>query len=30
MHVFNKDETVLKSFPDIFNEIKSRKNVILL
>jgi len=30
IHVFNKDETVLKSFPDIFNEIKSRKNVILL
>jgi len=30
IHVFNKDETVLKDFPQIYEEIKSRKNVILL
>ncbi|NVP17199.1 hypothetical protein HUU51_00605 [Candidatus Gracilibacteria bacterium] len=30
IHVFNKDETVLKDFPQIYDEIKSRKNVILL
>jgi len=30
IHVFNKDETVLKEFPDIFEKIKNRKNVILL
>jgi len=30
IHVFNKDETVLKSFPDIYDSIVSRKNVILL
>jgi 5'-nucleotidase len=30
IHVFNKDETVLKEFPDIYNKIKDRKNVILL
>ncbi|MDD3793345.1 MAG: hypothetical protein PHI37_00865 [Candidatus Gracilibacteria bacterium] len=30
IHVFNKDETVLKSFPEIYDNIKSRKNVILL
>lgn len=30
IHVFNKDETVLKDFPEIYNEINSRKNVILL
>lgn len=29
IHVFNKDETVLKSFPNIYDSIKSRKNVIL-
>lgn len=30
IHVFNKDETVLEEFPEIYNEIKDRKNVILL
>lgn len=30
IHVFNKDETVLKSFPNIYDSVKSRKNVILL
>ncbi len=30
IHVFNKDETVLKEFPEIYNQIESRKNVILL
>jgi len=30
IHVFNKDETVLKSFPDIYGNIVARKNVILL
>lgn len=30
IHVFNKDETVLKDFPEIYNQIESRKNVILL
>jgi len=29
IHVFNKDETVLKDFP-FFNKVKDRKNVILL
>lgn len=30
IHVFNKDETVLEQFPEIYKEIKDRKNVILL
>jgi len=30
IHVFNKDETILSSFPDISNKISDRKNVILL
>ncbi len=30
IHVFNKDETVLTSFPEIYSEIRIRKNVILL
>lgn len=30
IHVFNKDETVLKDFQEIYNQIESRKNVILL
>jgi hypothetical protein len=30
IHVFNKDETVLKNFKDVYNKIKTRKNVILL
>jgi len=30
IHVFNKDETVLKSFPDINDSVFFRKNVILL
>lgn len=30
IHVFNKDETVLHNYPDIYEKIKNRKNVILL
>lgn len=30
IHVFNKDETVLKDFPEIHREIEKRTNVILL
>lgn len=30
VHVFNKDETVLKDFPEIHEKIENRKNVILL
>ncbi len=30
IHSFNKAETVLKEFPEIFEKIKNRKNVILL
>jgi 5'-nucleotidase len=30
IHTFNKDETVLKEFPEIFEKIQNRKNVILL
>lgn len=30
IHSLNKDDTLLKDFPDIFNEVKNRKNVILL
>ena len=30
IHSFNKWETILKEFPDIFNKIQNRKNVILL
>ena len=30
VHVFNKDETVLEDFPDVYNHVKERKNVILL
>ncbi len=30
IHTFNKDETVLQAFPDIYIEIASRKNVLLL
>lgn len=30
VHVFNKDETVLQEFPEIYKQIKDRKNVILL
>lgn len=30
IHVFNKDETVLHEYPEIFNLIKHRTNVILL
>lgn len=30
IHVFNKDETILKDLPEIYNEIKDRKNVLLL
>ena len=30
IHVFNKDETVLSNFPEIYQKIKNRKNVILL
>jgi 5'-nucleotidase len=30
IHVFNKDETVLEEIPEIYKEIKDRKNVLLL
>jgi len=30
VHSFNKDETVLESFPEIFEKIKKRTNIILL
>lgn len=30
IHVFNKDETILKDFSEIYEKIKLRKNVILL
>ncbi len=30
IHVMNKDETVLKEFPELYKIIKDRKNVILL
>lgn len=30
IHVFNKDETVLRDFPKIYGKIKNRKNVLLL
>lgn len=30
IHVFNKDETVLRDFPEIYDLIEKRKNVILL
>lgn len=30
IHTFNKDETVLHDFPEIFEEIKQKPNVILL
>ncbi len=30
IHVFNKDETVLHEFPEIYSQIEKRKNVILL
>lgn len=30
IHAMNKDETMVKSFPDIFDKVKDRKNVILL
>lgn len=30
IHSLNKDETVLENFPEIYSEVKSRKNVILL
>lgn len=30
IHVFNKDETVLKDFPEIHKKVKNRKNVILI
>jgi 7-methylguanosine nucleotidase len=30
IHVLNKDEAVVKDFPDIYEKIKERKNVILL
>ncbi len=30
IHSMNKDETVLKKFPSIFNSIKNRDNVVLL
>jgi 5'-nucleotidase len=30
IHVFNKDETVIHDYPNIYEKIKNRKNVILL
>ncbi len=30
MHIFNKDETIIKDFPNIYSKIKERKNVIAL
>ena len=30
IHAMNKDETMVKDFPEIFNAIKDRKNVLLL
>lgn len=30
IHVFNKDETSVKNHPEIYKEIKNRKNVLLL
>ncbi len=30
IHSFNKDETILETIPEIYNNIKDRKNVILL
>ena len=30
VHSLNKDETIVKDFPEIFEKIKSRKNVILI
>ena len=30
IHVFNKDETILKDFPEIYKKVENRKNVILL
>lgn len=30
IHSLNKDETVLKDFPEIFEKVKDRKNVLLL
>lgn len=30
IHVFNKDETILEEIPEIYNEVKNRKNVLLL
>lgn len=30
IHVMNKDETIIKDFPEIFKVIKDRKNVLLL
>ncbi len=30
IHVFNKDETATSSYPEIYNKIKDRKNIILL
>ena len=30
IHVFNKDETAVKDFPEIYNLIKERKNIILI
>ncbi len=30
MHIFNKDETIVKNFPNVYDKIKERKNVIVL
>ena len=30
IHAMNKDETAVKDFPEVYKEIKNRKNVLLL
>lgn len=30
IHSFNKDETIIRDFPEVFSKVKERKNVILL
>ena len=30
IHSLNKDETVIKDFPDVFEKVKTRKNIILI
>ncbi len=30
IHTFNKDETIIQAFPEIYEQVKNKKNVILL